>query len=88
MASDLLQQGTVAATGATLTGANYVEDKVLNIISPDSLLDYQIISTSVGGISFRDLVFIITAIITIRAALKVKNIKLSNLKRRKSDRRK
>lgn len=88
MASDLLQQGIVAATGVTLTSANYVEETILPIIPPDSLLDYQVLVTAAGGLSARDLVFIVTAIITIRAALKVKNIslgRLGKLTRRTSD---
>ncbi len=85
MASDLLHHGTVAATAGTLTSANYVEDKVMNVVSPDSLLDFQIITTIAGGLSVRDIVFMVTAFITIRAALKVKDIKLKSLKRRKSD---
>jgi hypothetical protein len=85
MASDLFQQGVVTTTAGTLTGANYVEGKV-NMISPDSLLDYQVFMTSIGGLSIRDIVFCVTAVITIRAALKFKNIKLKSLSRRKSDR--
>lgn len=85
MASDLIHHGTVAATAGTLTSANYVEDKVMNVVSPDSLLDYQLITTIAGGLSVRDIVFIITACITIRAALKVKDIKLRSLRRRKTD---
>lgn len=87
MASDLLHQGTVAATAGTLTSANYVEDKVMNVVSPDSLLDFQILTTVAGGLSVRDIVFMVTACITVRAALKVKNIKLKSLRRRKSDKR-
>lgn len=90
MPSDLFHQGTVTATAATLTGANYVEDKV-NIISPNSLLDYQLFIVDLGGMPYglgvRDLVFCITAVITIRAALKVKDIKMRTLKRRKTDKR-
>jgi hypothetical protein len=88
MPSDLFHQSTVTVTAATLTGANYVEDKV-NIISPNSLLDYQLLIVDLGGLPYglgvRDIVFCITAFITIRAALKVKDIKLRSLRRRKFD---
>lgn len=84
MASDLFTQSAIAATAGTLTGANYVEKKV-DIISPDSLLDFQVFICQYGGLSFRDVVFCLTAIITVRAALKVKDIKLGKLARRKVD---
>ena len=75
MNPDVIQQEIVAATGGTLTGANYVEDTMIKIVSPDSLLDYQLITTLARGLSIRDVVFIVTAIITIRAARKYKKIK-------------
>lgn len=88
MPSELFHQSTVTATAATLTGANYVDEKV-NIISPNSLLDFQLFIVDLGGLPYglgiRDIVFCVTAVITIRAALKVKNIKLRSLERRRSD---
>jgi uncharacterized membrane-anchored protein YitT (DUF2179 family) len=87
MASDIVYQSAVATTGGTLTGANYLEDKV-NIISPDSLLDFHVFITSIGGLSIRDIIFCITALITIRAALRIKKIKLEELAKLKSDKEK
>jgi hypothetical protein len=84
MASELLTQSTIGGTTATLTSANYLEGKV-SIPSPDSLLDLQVIVTEYGGLSVRDLFFCLTAYMTIRAALKVSDITMGKLKKRKKE---
>ena len=84
MASDLLTQSTIAGTTATLTSANYLESKV-NVISPDSLLDFQVLTSQYGGLSVRDLFFCITAFITIRAAIKVADISIGKVNNRRKE---
>lgn len=88
MSAETVTQTTVATVAGGLTGAQYIADKV-TIPPPESILEFSIYIMNASGhhynLSIRDAIFVLTACITIHAALRVKALKVLGKRRRCSD---